>query len=129
GRSLADKEQTIRTEHRLGPEVPIVFIEAQRGDPSEFYQTPELEVTQQEGRFVIRVARCAAIPHAIAALGLELSEVRKPPAIHFGWSNENPMAANLGFLLFGEGNVPWMVRKLIMEAEPNPERQPRVVIG
>jgi len=32
-------------------------------------------------------------------------------------------------LLFGEGNVPWMVRALINKAQPDVERQPRVVIG
>jgi hypothetical protein len=129
GRGLAEKEETIRREHRLGPEVPVVFVEAERGDPSEFYQTPRMEITQQEGRFIIRVTRCASIPHAIAALGLELSQAGRPPEIHFGWSDEAPMVANLKFLLFGEGNVPWMVRELILEAQPNPERQPRIVIG
>ncbi len=31
--------------------------------------------------------------------------------------------------IIGEGNVPWMVRELILQAEPHPERQPRIVIG
>jgi len=31
--------------------------------------------------------------------------------------------------LFGEGNVPWMVRELIQRAEKDPARQPNVVIG
>jgi hypothetical protein len=128
-RSLALKEESVRREHRLGPEVPVVFIEAEKGDPSEFYQTPLMEVKQQEGRFVVRVTRCVSIAHAIAALGLELSKVGTPPEIHFGWSSESPMTANLSFLLFGEGNVPWMVRELILEAEPDPARQPRIVIG
>jgi hypothetical protein len=128
-RSLASKEESIRKEHRLGPEVPVVFVEAELGDTSEFWQTPIMEVTQEEGRFIVRVTRCASIAHAIAAIALDLSKVGKPPEIHFGWSNESPMAANLGFLLFGEGNVPWMVRELILEAEPNPERQPRIIIG
>jgi hypothetical protein len=39
------------------------------------------------------------------------------------------MAANLGFLLFGEGNVPWMVRELVLDNEPRPERQPRIIVG
>jgi hypothetical protein len=129
GRSLKEKEDIIRKEHRLGPEVPVVFIEANLGDASEFYHTPVVEVLQEQGSFIIRVDKCASIAHTIAALALELSKVGKPPEIHFGWSNENPMAANLGFLLFGEGNVPWMVRELIIDAEPRPERQPRVVIG
>jgi hypothetical protein len=39
------------------------------------------------------------------------------------------MAANLNFVLFGEGNVPWLVRELIRKAEPDPARQPRIIIG
>jgi hypothetical protein len=129
GRGLASKEEVIRREHRLGPDVPIVFIEAYLGDASEFYQSPLMEVKQEEGRFLIKVTRCASIAHVIAAIGLELSKVGRPPEIHFGWSDESPLAANLGFLLFGEGNVPWLVRELIRKAEPSPERQPRVIIG
>ena len=128
-RSLEEKERIIRLEHRLDSQVPIVFIEAELGDPSEFMQTPRMEVKQQEGRFILRVTRCASIPHTIAALALDLSKVGKPPEIHFGWSNESPVRANLDFLLFGQGNVPWMVRELIHKAQPDPEKQPRVVIG
>jgi hypothetical protein len=128
-RSLAEKDQSIRVEHRLGPETPIVFVEAHLGDPSEFYQSPLVEVKQEEGRFILKVTRCSSIAHVIAALALEMSSVGKPPEIHFGWSDESPVAANLGFLVFGEGNVPWMVRELIRRAERDPGRQPRVVIG
>jgi hypothetical protein len=128
-RDLAEKEQAIRQMHRLGPDVPIVFIEAELGDPSEFQQNPLMSVREEEGRFVIGVQRCVSIAHVIATIALELSRVGKPPEIHFGWSNESPMAASFGFLLFGEGNVPWMVRELIRRAEPDPARQPNVVIG
>jgi hypothetical protein len=128
-RSLKEKEDIIRKEHRLTPDVPIVFIEAKLGDTSDFYQTPLVEVVDQEGSFILRVHQCASIAHTIAALALELSKVGMPPEIHFGWSAESPMAANIGFLLFGEGNVPWMVRELILGAEKDPARQPRVIIG
>jgi hypothetical protein len=128
-RTLESKEEIIRKEHRLGPEVPIVFIQAELGDTSEFYQSPLMEVKQEEGRFILHVTRCASIAHVIAALALELSKFGQPPEIHFGWSDESPFAANLGFLLFGEGNVPWLVRELICKAEPNEERRPKVIIG
>src|SRR5439155_8440273 len=111
-RNLASKEDSIRSEHRLGPEVPIVYVEAELGDTSDFYQAPRLEVKHEQGRFILRVTRCASVAHAIAAAALELSRAGKPPEIHFGWSDESPMAANLGFVLFGEGNVPWLVREL-----------------
>jgi len=128
-RGLASKEESIRQEHRLGPEVPIVFVEVELGDPSEFILQPMIQVTQEGGRFILRITRCSSIAHVIAIVGLELSKFGKPPEIHFGWSDESPMVANLGFVLFGEGNVPWMVRELIRRAEANPERQPRVVVG
>lgn len=126
---LESKEAQIRATHRLGQEVPIVFIEASLGDTSEFYQAPLMEIRQEEGRFVICVTRCVSIAHVIAAIALELSKVGQPPEIHFGWSDESPMAANLRFVLFGEGNVPWMVRELIRFAEPSPEKRPPVIIG
>jgi hypothetical protein len=128
-RDLESKEESIRAEHHLGPDVPIVFCEVEVGDPSEFYQEPVMEVTQQGGRFLLRIGRAASIAHVLAAIGLELGKHGKPPEIHFGWSAESPLAANLGFVLFGEGNVPWMVRELVTRAEPDPERQPRVIIG
>jgi hypothetical protein len=65
----------------------------------------------------------------LAVIALELSKVGRPPELHFGWSDESPLAANASFLLFGEGNVPWIVRELICKYEADPEKQPRVFIG
>jgi hypothetical protein len=128
-RPLESKEEDIRRVHRLAPDTPIVYIEASVGDASEFLHHPRMEVIEAEGRFVLRVTRCHSIAHVIAAISLELSKSGRPPEIHFGWSDESPLAANLRFVLFGEGNVPWMVRELIRKAEPNPACQPRIVIG
>jgi hypothetical protein len=126
---LAEKEAIIRRDHRLTPDVPIVFIEVSLGDVSDFYHMPLLEVTQQEGRILLKVSSAASISHTLTAIALELSKVANPPEIHFGWSDETPLAASVGFLLFGEGNVPQKVRELLMKAEPNPERRPRVIVG
>ncbi len=128
-RTLAHKEEQIRREHHLDPNMPIVFVEATLGDVSEFYHSPIIEVTEEEGRFIIRVTKCASIAHTLVSIALELSKSGTPPELHFGWSDENPLAMNLSFVLFGEGNVPWMVRELIIKAEPDPARQPRVIIG
>jgi hypothetical protein len=128
-RPLESKEEDIRRVHRLDPDVPIVYIEASVGDPSEFMHFPRMQVLEAHGRFVLRVTRCVSIAHVIAAISLELSKVGRPPEIHFGWSDENPLAANLRFVLFGEGNVPWMVRELIRKAQPDDARRPRIVIG
>lgn len=129
GHGLLEKEATIRWRHRLPPETPIVFIEAQLGDASDFVQKPVMEVLEQDGRFILRVEKCASVSHVIAVIALELSKVGNPPEVHFGWSDESPLRTNLDFLLFGEGNIPWMVRELVKDAEPDSSRQPRVVIG
>lgn len=129
GHGLLEKEATIRWRHRLPPETPIVFIEAELGDASDFLQKPIMEIVEQDGRFIIKVTRCASVSHTIAVLALELSKVGHPPEVHFGWSDESPLRTNLDFLLFGQGNVPWMVRELVKDAEPDTSRQPRVVIG
>jgi hypothetical protein len=127
--TLADKEETTRKRHRLSPDVMIVFIEACLGDPSDFYHRPLMKIEEDAGREVIRVSRCVSIAHVLAAVCLEFTKVGRPPEIYFGWSNENPMAANFRFLFLGEGNIPWMVHELIRQAERDPKRQPRVVIG
>ena len=127
--SLAEKEAMIREYHRLPPDVPVVFVEVSLGDPSGFENLPMLEVTQDDGRFIIRVDRCTSIPHVVAAVALEMSKVSVPPEIHFGWSEERPLTANLHFVLFGHGNVPWMVHYLLGRAERDATRRPRVIIG
>lgn len=127
--TIAEKEERIRSIHRLTPDVPIVFVEAILGDTSNFHQTPLLEVLDEQGRFVLKVTRCVSIAHALAAIALELSRSGRPPELHFGWSDESTFWANLNFVLFGEGNVPWLVRELIHNAEPDPAKRPRVIIG
>jgi hypothetical protein len=127
--TLLEKEQEVRRKHRLDGDVPIIFIEAIVGDPSDFYHRPLMEIRKEGKLEVIRVSRCTSVAHVLAAICLEFSKVGRPPEIHFDWSNEAPMAANLHFLLLGQGNIPWMVHDLIRKTEPDPGRQPRVVIG
>jgi hypothetical protein len=128
-RSLESKEATIREEHRIPPEVMVVFVQVELADPSEFAPTPELTVIQEQGRYVVRVRNAASIAHTLAAVALDMCKAGKPPTIHFGWTEESPVSGTLGFLLFGEGNVPWEVRELIRKAEPKPERRPKVMIA
>ena len=127
--SLKDKEKAIRRRHHLGPEMTIIFVEVELGDTSDFYHAPLMQIVEEAGLEVIRVSSCCSIAHVVASIALEFRIVGRPPEIHFGWSHESPLAANLNFLLFGEGNIPWMVHELVRKAEPDLTKQPRVVIG
>jgi len=128
--TLAEKSRALHRDYRLDPATPVIFIEAVLGDPSNFYQKPLMKVETEGELEVIRVSKCVSVSHVLAAICLELCrEGGAPPEIIFGWSNEPPLAANLHFLLSGEGNIPWMVKALVRNAVPDPARQPRIIIG
>lgn len=128
-RSLASKEASIRREHRIPRDLMVVFVEVELADASEFDPQPVIHVRQEQGRYVLKVTGAASIAHTLAALSLEMAKVGRPPEIHFGWTDETPWSGTLGFLLFGEGNVPWMVRELIRRAEPEPDKRPLIIIA
>ena len=128
-RTLASKEQQIRREHRIPRDLMIVFVEVVLADASEFMNEPVLKIEEEEGRFIMRITGAASISHTLAAVALEMAKVGRPPEIHFGWTDESPVSGTLGFLLFGEGNVPWMVRDLIRRAEPDDAKRPLIIIA
>jgi hypothetical protein len=128
-RTLAQKEAQIRREHRIPRDLMIVFMEVAVSDTSEFVNEPTIQIRQEEGRFVMKITDAASIAHTLAAVALEMAKVGRPPEIHFGWSDESPISLSLGFLLFGEGNVPWMVRDLLRRAEPDEAKRPVVIVA
>jgi hypothetical protein len=129
GHGPEHKEAEIRKLHRVPEHYPLVFIRADLGDASEFFQRPMIRVDRENGRVVVDITRCASVPHTLAAAALEISKAGVVPEIHFGWSAENPLTANLHFVLFGHGNVPWLVYTLIRSADFPEEKKPRVLIG
>ena len=128
--SLAEKRQLLERDYRLAPGTAVIFIEAVLGDPSNFYQRPLVKIEREGDLEVIRASKCVSVSHVLAAICLELCrDGGEPPEVIFGWSNESPLAANLNFLLSGEGNIPWMVRELVRKANADAARQPRILIG
>lgn len=127
---LSVKSRQLQRDYRLDPGTPVVFIEVELGDPSNFYQKPLMKIEFEDGLELIRVSRCVSVSHVLAAICLEMTAGGgDPPEIVFGWSHESPLAANLNFLLLGEGNIPWMVKALVRKALRDAPRQPRILIG
>ena len=129
GRTLDEKEKELRVWHHLDDEIPVVFVEISLGDTSDFFQEPMLDIRHEGGRYIVQVSRCTSVAPAIAALALSLNGTTKPIELHFGWSDESPLKMNLGFLLFGEGNIPFLVKELLRDAQPDEALRPRVIIG
>ena len=127
--SRRDKADSLRQEHQLADDLDIVFIEINLSDPSDFYQKLLLRVFREDHRYVIQVERCVSMAHAIATIALELSDGRRPAALHFGWTEMSLLEESWRFLAFGEGNLPSKVRELMAREEPDATRRPRVVVG
>jgi hypothetical protein len=128
--SLTERYRALQRDYRLLPTTPVIFIEAMLGDPSNFFQKPLMKIEREGDLEVIRVSSCVSVSHVLAVICLEMCrEGCVPPEIIFGWSHERPLAANLNFLLLGEGNIPWMVKELVHRAMPEAPNQPRIRIG
>jgi hypothetical protein len=134
--SISQRYGELQRDYRINSTDKLVFIESILGDPSNFYQRPLMKIETETdpadgvGHMVIRLSKCVSIAHVLAATCIELSrDGHRPPEIIFGWSHESPIAANVNFLLLGQGNIPWMVKELVRAAIPDPKRQPRIRIG
>jgi hypothetical protein len=123
------KLQEARQAHHLPPEAVVVFLEVYPGDVSAF--SGELLVWGKTvGGHKVLATSSPAIPNAIAAILLDLRDrTGVSPHAYFGWTEGNPITYLLRFLAFGEGDTAPVAREVLRQAEPNPERRPRIHIG
>jgi hypothetical protein len=107
----------------------VLFVEVRPGDASEFSGVLAVEETDVGGHHVLR-SESPAVPNAIAALLLFIRDrTGQIPHAYFGWTEGNPLAYVLKFLAFGEGDTAPVTREVLRQAEPDPERRPRIHVG
>jgi hypothetical protein len=124
-----DKRREQWLNHRLPSSEPIMFVEVTVPDASEF--ETELRVSGEElyGHRILRI-ESSTVPNSLAALLLYLRDrTGQVPHIYFHWTEGNPIAAMLRYLLFGGGDVPPLTREVLRQAEPDVERRPHVHVG
>jgi hypothetical protein len=128
-REYEDKLREARDSHHLTADDPVIFVEVQRGDASEFSEVLLVRGATVEGFSVLR-AKSPAIPNAIAALLLHIRDrTGTIPHVYFGWTEGNPVTYLLKFLAFGEGDTAPVTREVLRQAEADPLRRPRVHVG
>jgi hypothetical protein len=118
-----------RRVHHLTEDHPVLFLEVERGDASEFSGVLTVRGAHVDG---YRVLRCAspAVPNAIAALLLYIrDQTGGLPHVYFGWTEGNPVGYLLKFLVFGEGDTAPVTREVLRQAEADPLRRPTVHVG
>jgi hypothetical protein len=118
-----------RDSHHLAKEQPVLFLEVRPGDASEFSEVLRVEGAEVEGHRILR-CQSPAIPNAIAALLLYLRDTTSViPHAYFGWTEGNPIAYLLKFLVFGEGDTAPVTREVLRQSEDDPQRRPRIHVG
>jgi len=124
-----DKLREASDSHHVPRSDPVLFLEVQPGDASEFSNVLKVQGVEVGGHLVLR-AVSPAIPNAIAALLIYIrDETGQIPHVYFGWTEGNPITYLLKFLAFGEGDTAPVTREVLRQFEPNPLRRPRVHVG
>ena len=123
------KEQQARNDHSLNDDEPVIFLEVSQGDASEF--TGELVVRGVKvGRHHVLRCKSPAIPNAIAALLVHLRDTTANlPHAYFGWTEGNPIAYLMRYLVLGEGDTAPVTREVLRKAIDNPLDRPRIHVG
>jgi hypothetical protein len=124
-----DKLREAIDSHHVPSADPVLFLEVQPGDASEFSDVLKLRGVDVGGYRVLR-SRSPAIPNAIAALLIYIrDQTGEIPHVYFGWTEGNPIAYLLKFLAFGEGDTAPVTREVLRQFEADPARRPRVHVG
>jgi hypothetical protein len=118
-----------RQDHNLSAQDPILFLEVEVRDASEFANAMKVEGTEVGGYRVLR-AEGPAVPNAIAAFLLYLRDrTGKVPHAYFHWGSKNPIAYLFDYVAFGRGDTAPVTREVLRQAEPDEENRPAIHVG
>ncbi len=118
-----------REAHNLSVRDPILFLEVEVCDASDFAGVMKVEGKEVGGYRVLR-AQSSAVPNAIAAFLLFLrDQTGKLPHAYFHWGSKNPVAYLFDYVAFGRGDTAPVTREVLRQAEPNEDRRPAIHVG
>jgi hypothetical protein len=123
------KDESTRSCHHLTPEEHLIFIEIEPGDASDFSGDVEVKGARV-GRHLLLRTRSAAVPNALAAILIAISErTGRLAHAYFGWTEGNPIGYLFRFLFLGEGDVAPITREVLRKKFSDPRMRPNIHVS
>jgi hypothetical protein len=123
------KERQAREDHSLNDGEPVIFLEVYQGDASDFEEDLHVRGVRV-GRHRILRGKSPAVPNAIAALLIHLRDLTgQIPHAYFGWTEGNPVAFVIKYLVLGEGETAPVTREVLRQAIANQMDRPRIHVA
>jgi len=124
-----DKDASTRANNNLSATENLIFIEIEPGDVSDFGHDIEVKGIQL-GRHMILRTNSVAVPNALAAILISISErTGRLAHAYFGWTEGNPIGYVFRFIFLGEGDVAPITREVLRKKIPDPTLRPNVHVS
>jgi hypothetical protein len=126
----SEKIAQIVADNDLTDDHDIIFVEVTVVDASDFETELHVHGEVLHHRYRVFTMESTSVPSALAALLLYTRDVtRRRPHIYFEWTEGNPIANFMRYLIFGQGEVAPVTREMLRRAEANRTRRPHVHVG
>lgn len=117
-------------DHDLPDAGDIIFVEVTIRDYSDFQSRIEVRGHVEHDAYRVLTVEATTVPNTLATLVLDIRDrLGVRPHIYFEWTEGNPLAHLIRFLLFGLGDVAPVTREVLRRAEPDRVRRPHVHVG
>ena len=126
----SDKLRQVVRDNDLHDGDDVIFVEITVTDASDFESTLEVHGEVVHGHHRVLTATSPTVPNALAALLIAVRDrTGRLPHVYFEWTEGNPLANLLRFLLVGSGEVAPVTREVLRQAERDRSRRPHVHVG
>jgi hypothetical protein len=122
-------EAFVRRINGLAEHAPVLFLQVERTDASEFNQRLSVR-GERIGRHCMLRARSPMVSNSIAAMLIQIGKITgQVPHIYFNWKEGNPVANIFRFLFLGEGDAAPVTHEVLRKAVPEISQRPIVHVS